>query len=349
MKLEYNVDLSRRNTFRMKVKASCLVEYDSAKELSDFFSDERLAAQLPLPFFHIGGGSNLLFTGDFPGTILHSGIKFIEKKDERTIRVGAGVVWDEFCAWCSSEELWGAENLSLIPGETGAAAVQNIGAYGREIKDIIKEVECFDIVRLSKVILKKEDCAYAYRDSIFKNEFKGRYIVTAVVFSLKDEYAPELDYGNVRAAAVSAFGLDAVENERLKLKDIRDLIIDIRRKKLPDPLETGNAGSFFRNPFVSPGKYSEVHKLAIAENLGEVPHFISDAGLVKIPAAWLIEKCGWKGYKGENAGVYEKQPLVLINATGKARPDDILELENKIKESVYERFGIRLEAEVEHV
>lgn len=349
MKLEYNVDLSRWNTFRMKVKASCLVEYNSAEELSGFFSDERLSAQLPLPFFHIGGGSNLLFTGDFPGTILHSGIKFIEKIDERTIRVGAGVIWDEFCAWCSAEGLWGPENLSLIPGETGAAAVQNIGAYGREIKDIIREVECFDVVRLSKVILKKEDCAYSYRDSVFKNELKGRYIVTAVVFSLKDEYYPELDYGNVRAAAVSALGLGTIENKRLKPKDIRDLIIDIRRKKLPDPLEIGNAGSFFRNPFVSPERYEEVCKFALAENLGEVPHFISDIGLIKIPAAWLIEKCGWKGYRSGNVGVYEKQPLVLINATGESGPEELLELEKKIKESVYKRFGIKLEAEVEHI
>ena len=349
MKLGYDVGLGSMNTFRMNVKTACLAEYDSFGELESFFSDERLSGELPLPFYHIGGGSNLLFTGDFSGTILHSRIKFIEMVEENLVHVGAGVVWDDFCEWCAGRGLWGPENLSLIPGEVGAAAVQNIGAYGREAKDIIVEVECYDIVNNCRAIIKNKDCHYAYRDSIFKNEGKGRYIVTSVLFRLSSDYNPELGYGHVKEAAIEDYGIGTVESRALTPSQIRNLIIDIRKSKLPDPDVIGSAGSFFRNPFVSAEQYSYVEFVAEKENLGSVPHFVMDSGLVKIPAAWLIEKCGWKGYKRGNVGVYENQPLVLINFTGKALPEELIKLENDIRTSVSEHFGITLFPEVEHI
>lgn len=332
------------NTFRMDVKAACFIEYASLEELDSIFASPE---EYPRPFFHIGGGSNLLFTGDFPGTILHSGIRFIDEKDG-VARVGAGVVFDEFCRWCAEKGFWGPENLSLIPGEVGASAVQNIGAYGREVGDIIVEVECYDTVDRCIVRIPVEDCRYAYRDSFFKREGKGRYIVTAVAFRITREYSPLLDYGHVRESAVAAFGADVVEGGRLTPEMMRDLVISIRGDKLPDPEKVGSAGSFFRNPFVSAEVYSNIEKVASRDGLGPVPHFPA-GDLVKVPAAWLIDKCGWKGHLEGNAGVWHNQPLVIVNATGKAEPEEITALENKITSSVRERFGVELSPEVEHV
>ena len=344
MKLRYDVDLREWNTFRMEVRAAALLEYDSEAELSSLLSDARFASELPLPLLHIGGGSNLLFTGDFPGTILHSRIRFIEPLEEDRVRVGAGIVWDDFCAWAAGEGFWGPENLSLIPGEVGAAAVQNIGAYGREVCEIIDTVECFDTLQHRKVSFRAEECGYGYRESKFKGEWKGRYVVTAVVFRLSRAYAPVLDYGHVRAAMEKACGPEPYTPEQ-----VREVVIAIRKDKLPEPSEVGSAGSFFRNPFVLPEQYARVEAVAKAEDLGPVPHFVMEDGLVKIPAAWLIDKCGWKGRRRGNAGVWPVQPLVLVNATGTASPEEILALEEAVIASVRERFGILLRPEVEHI
>ena len=339
-----DTELRRFNTFRMDVKAACFIEYSSLEELDSVFAR---AGEYPQPFFHIGGGSNLLFTGDFPGTILHSGIKFIEERGD-VVRVGAGVIFDDFCQWCAGKGFWGPENLSLIPGEVGASAVQNIGAYGREVGEIILEVECYDTFDRSLKRIPVRDCNYAYRDSFFKHEGKGRYIVTAVDFQLAKEYSPVLGYGHVRESAVAAFGEDSVEGGKLTPGMMRDLVISIRGGKLPDPKEVGSAGSFFRNPFVSAEEYSSVERIAARDGLGPVPHFPA-GDLVKIPAAWLIDKCGWKGHAEGNAGVWHNQPLVIVNLTGEATPDEIVTLENKIISSVRERFGVELSPEVEHV
>ena len=359
MKISYNVSLREWNTFGMEVQAAAWLEYDSAAELAGLLADYRFASELPLPLLHIGRGSNLLFTGDFPGTVLHSRIRFIERLPDRPsdsgaegpagdpgvlVRVGAGVVWDEFCAWAAAEGLWGPENLSLIPGETGSAAVQNIGAYGREVCQLVDTVECFDTLRHAPVRLKGEECGYGYRRSRFKEEWKGRYIVTAVTFRLTGSYRPALDYGHVREALASAFGPEPYTPQQ-----VRDTVIAIRRDKLPDPAQTGNAGSFFRNPFVLPEQYQRVARLAEEQQLGPVPHFLAEDGLVKIPAAWLIDKCGWKGRRLGNAGVWAGQPLVLVNATGAASPADILALEQEIVASVRQRFGVTLHPEVEHI
>ena len=330
-----NFDLSTRNTFRMKAKCALYIEYDTVDELKSIDPQS-----LPQPIMHIGAGSNLLFTGDFPGTVLHSNVKFLKfvdmGLDEVLMTVGAGVVFDDFVSRSCEAGLWGAENLSLIPGEVGAAAVQNIGAYGVEAKDIIAGVVCLDTKDWTKTIFKTKECGYGYRDSMFKRE-KGRYVITSVLFRLTRKYSPKLDYGGVRAALPPG----AVLTPQM----VRETIIGIRRQKLPDPAETGSAGSFFKNPVVSREHYSRI----LEKEKVEVPHYDLPGGFVKIPAAWMIDRCGFKGVRNGGAQVYEKQPLVIINATGEATAQDILGLENQIITTIKERFGVELHPEVEHI
>lgn len=330
VKQEYNYDLTAHNTFRMKVKCACYIEYDSAGDLEkiDF-------ASLPQPVMHIGAGSNLLFTKDFSGTVLHSnikGIKYVDMGlDELPIIVGAGVTFDDFVAQTTAHGLWGAENLSLIPGEVGAAAVQNIGAYGVEVKDIISGVVCYDTLERKSVKFKASECGYGYRESIFKSpELKGRYIITSVLFRLSRKPKPQITYKGLE-------GIDAGSPG-----SIRNAIIAIRKTKLPDPAETGSAGSFFKNPVVSAIDFAR-----IAQGYDTVPHYLLPGGMVKVPAAWMIEQCGLKGATEGGAAVYEKQPLVLVNATGSAAPEDIVRLKDRIINTVRERFGVTLSPEAE--
>ena len=346
MKKIENYDLSAQNTFRMKVRCALYVEYDTVEELQSLPWKE-----LPQPIMHIGAGSNLLFTGDFPGTVLHSAVKYMKfvdmGLDEVLMTVGAGVVFDDFVARCCEVGLWGAENLSLIPGEVGASAVQNIGAYGVEAKDIIAGVVCLDTTDWSKTIFKTPELAYGYRDSMFKH-CKGRYIVTSVLFKLTRKYSPKLDYGGVRAA------LEGRDLTALTPADVRDAIIGIRRAKLPDPAEKGSAGSFFKNPVISREHFEKIEAIAAGRATAgspapSVPHFDLPNGTVKVPAAWLIEQCGLKGAVNGGAQVYQNQPLVIVNASGEATPQDIIGLENKVIEAVKARFGITLHPEVEHV
>lgn len=363
MDIRESYSLKKRNTFGMNVSCACYVEYGSVEELVEFFSSGRQHG-LPLPFLHIGGGSNILFTGDFPGTVFHSGIRFISEirpcdttahdadgpgSAAVLVEVGAGTLWDDFCAWCAERGLWGPENLSGIPGETGAAAVQNIGAYGVEFKDVVREVRCFDAVTCSIKTFRQQECKYGYRDSIFKQSAKGRYIVTSVVFGLSTEGGPRLEYGHVKSAVENA--LSESSQETLTPSLVRSVILGIRDSKLPDPGKTGSAGSFFKNPVVPKIFYEKVEHYAKSKygQDYEVPHFDAGSGFVKIPAAWLIDQCGWKGYREGNVGVYEKQPLVLVNLTGKALPGEIVALEKKIAASVLNLFGIGLEPEVEHI
>lgn len=351
MNINWNHSLLKENTFGMDVSAACHVDYSTPEELTGFFASGR-QFDLPKPFLHIGKGSNLLFTGDFPGTVFHSSIKYISRLSDADgrvrVEVGAGTDWDEFCLWCASNELWGPENLSGIPGETGAAAVQNIGAYGVEFKDIVTEVHCFDAVTCSIRTISKDDCRYGYRDSIFKQSAKGRYIVISAVFVLEKDGLPRLEYGHVRAA-VENMSEDA--DGRITPGLVRSAILGIRNSRLPDPSVTGNAGSFFKNPVVPRSMYEKVANYARSKYGPDyqVPHFDAGSGFIKIPAAWLIEQCGWKGYAEGNVGVYSKQPLVLINATGKALPSEIIVLEKKIIVSVLDRFGIELKPEVDHI
>ena len=333
------------NTFGMKVKARCFIEYDSVADLVDIEFEE-----LARPVLHIGGGSNLLFTDDFKGTVLHSKIDFIEILDEPSnevlVSVGAGVVFDDFCAWAAKEGLWGVENISYIPGEVGASAVQNIGAYGVEVKDVIRRVYCYDTVEEEFVNFSVEECGYGYRDSIFKDpEVKGRYIVTHVVFALSRVPQPKLEYGHLKDAFAE------VASSSLTPDLIRKTIIKIRKEKLPEPSVKGSAGSFFKNPVISVADFQRIEASAKAE-LGAdymVPHYDLPDGTVKVPAAWMIEQCGWKGKRSGGAAVWDKQPLVIVNHTGEAYPEEIVGLEKRIIASVRTKFGVELSPEVEHV
>ena len=347
IKTEYYKDLTKMNTFGMKVKARCFMEYDSVADLVDIEFEE-----LARPVLHIGGGSNLLFTDDFKGTVLHSKIDFIEVLEdceEVLVSVGAGVVFDDFCAWAAKERLWGVENLSYIPGEVGASAVQNIGAYGVEVKDVIRRVYCYDTQEEEFVNFDVGECGYGYRDSIFKNpEIKGRYIVTHVVFALSRTPQPKLDYGHLKEAVDCH-----PERSEGSLTPglIRKTIIKIRKEKLPEPSVKGSAGSFFKNPVISKEHFARIEALAKAEHGPDckVPHYDLPDGTVKIPAAWMIEQCGWKGRRSGNAAVYDKQPLVIVNYTGDAYPEEIIGLEKRIIDSIKKRFDIELHPEVEHV
>ena len=355
IKSTYYQDLTKMNTFRMKVKAKCFIEYDSIADLVDIEFDE-----LSRPILHIGGGSNLLFTDDFKGTVLHSKIDFIEILDEChsdtssegvqpvetvLVSVGAGVVFDDFCDWAAKEGLWGVENLSYIPGEVGASAVQNVGAYGVEVKDVIRKVYCYDTVEEEFVSFGVEECDYGYRDSIFKDpEVKGRYIVTHVIFALSRTPQPRLDYGHLKAAVESA-------GSEFTPALIRRVIIKIRKEKLPEPSVMGSAGSFFKNPVITAEHFARIEAAAKAE-LGadyKVPHYDLPDGTVKVPAAWMIEQCGWKGRRSGGAAVYDKQPLVIVNYTGDAYPEEIVGLERRIIASVKAKFDIDLHPEVEHI
>ena len=320
----------------MKVSCRAYVEITDSEDLLTLDFDS-----LPQPVFVMGGGSNLLFTKDFPGTVMHLSNKGYTVLPDSLVRVGAGVVFDDFCAWAAALGLWGPENLSLIPGEVGASAVQNIGAYGVEAKDIIDTVHAFDRTARTFVDIPGADCGYGYRTSLFKTDWKGRYIITAVTFRLSAAPQPKLDYGGVRKA---------LGDREPSPQVIRDTIIGIRREKLPDPEEIGSAGSFFCNPVIEREHFEKIVAIAKAENGPEyeVPHY--DVGeRVKVPAAWMIDQCGFKGMKLGGAQVYPKQPLVIVNATGEATPDEIIALEQRVIGTIRDKYGIELHPEVEHV
>jgi UDP-N-acetylmuramate dehydrogenase len=249
--------------------------------------------------------------------------------------VGAGVVWDDFCAQMARDDYYGTENLSYIPGEVGASAIQNIGAYGVEVDSIIHEVETIAVATGEPRVFQAKECEYGYRDSIFKQRLKGEYIVTAVVYKLSLIPVFHLDYGPLRE--FNSLGV------KLTAQAIRDSVIDIRRSKLPEPTEKGSAGSFFKNPVVPVEAYQQ-----IAASYADVPHYVVDDRHIKIPAAWLIEQCGWKGKRHGGAAVYDKQPLILVNEC-QATPGDIMELASLIQQSVFNKFHIQLEPEVNYI
>ena len=316
----------------MKVSCALYLEAEAEEELLTLDW-----ASLPQPVMVLGGGSNLLFTKDFPGTVLHVGIGGITRHADDRVTCGAGVVFDEFCAWAAKEGLWGPENLSLIPGECGASAVQNIGAYGVEAKDILADIRAYDRQESRFVHIDPATCAYGYRTSRFKTEWKGRYVITAVTYRLSQAPKPVLDYGGIRKALSCH---SERSEESLTPEIIRETVIGIRREKLPDPAETGSAGSFFCNPVVPREVFEGIE--------GNPPHYEVEGG-IKIPAAWLIEQCGFKGARNGGAQVYPKQPLVIVNETGEASPQEIIGLEQQVIDAVKAKFGITLHPEVEHV
>lgn len=334
MKEYHDYSLLRHSTFGIDARCARFVEYESVEELHHVLAGLWQQAD-GLPVFHAGGGSNLLFTADFPGTILHSAIRGREEigrdADSVLVRAGAGEEWDAFVAWCLDMGFYGLENLSLIPGEVGASAVQNIGAYGVEVESRIAWVETVELSSGKPRKFLHDECGYAYRSSVFKHELRGQYAVTHVVYRLSLRYVPQTGYAALQRV------LNGVQPGP---QELRKLIIDIRRAKLPDPEVTGSAGSFFMNPVVSEEKFAELLRAYPA-----IPHYPAPGG-VKVPAGWLIEQSGWKGKSLGRAGVHPLQALVLVNLGG-ATGQEVLALCESIRADVSRLFGIDLHPEVQ--
>ena len=326
---EVDYSLLQHNTFGIDAKCRRFVEYSSVEEAQE------IARELQEPYLLIGAGSNLLLTKDFEGTVVHSALKGIETQSDSRIRCGSGETWDEVVARCVGHRLYGAENLSLIPGEVGASAVQNIGAYGAEVKDLIASVEAVEIGTGRLCVFSREECQYGYRDSRFKHEWKNKYLITHVVYQLSsDESRQSTEYGNIRSE------LDRRGIQTPTAAELRQVVIDIRNAKLPDPKVTGNAGSFFMNPVVERKKFEQ-----LLAAYPDMPHYYIDADHEKIPAGWMIDQCGWKGKSLGKAGVHDKQALVLVNRGG-ATGQEIVDLCETIRNDVRERFGIDIHPEV---
>ena len=336
MKKIENASLIELNTFGIEAKAKLLIHYSSINELSDLINTG-VTDQGKL--LHIGGGSNMLFLNDFDGLILHSQIKFInllsEDDEHVLIEAGSGVNWDDFVAYCVIKGWGGIENLSLIPGEVGASAIQNIGAYGVEVCDTLVEVNTIHIQTGEVRKFNKDDCQYAYRESIFKQSLKGQYAITSVVFKLHKIPVFKLDYQHLEE--------EVLKNGEITLHNIRKTIIAVRESKLPDPKITGNAGSFFMNPVLPREQFEN-----LLHSYPSMPHYFVSATEEKVPAAWLIDQCGWKGKTVGNAGVHSQQALVLVN-TGGATGAEIAHIALLIKQSVLKTFSIQLIPEVNYI
>ena len=324
--------LKNLNTFGIEARSAIYAEFGSADDLREIFSYPEVVGK---PWYVLSGGSNILLTGDFDGLLLHpvSGkTDVLERKGQDVIlKADAGVEWEDFVAQCVAEGYWGVENLAGIPGFAGSAPIQNIGAYGREAKDVIESVEYYDSAAGQTVTLSAAECAFGYRDSIFKRELKGRAIILSVVFRLSLIANPMLDYGDLRT-----------ETERLggaTLENISRAVVAIRNRKLPDPKVIGNSGSFFKNPVVSAERAEELKR-----KFSDMPSYPAKDG-VKLAAGWLIDRAGWKGYREGDAGVHERQALVLVNY-GRANGCDILSLADKIRKDVAAKFGVDIEMEV---
>jgi UDP-N-acetylmuramate dehydrogenase len=331
-----NYSLLAHNTFGIEARCSRFLEYESQEEARHVAallrSDKR-------PLLIIGGGSNLLLTKDFDGVVVHSALKGIEAvpcEQGCCVSCGSGEVWDDVVVYCVEHGLQGMENLSLIPGDVGASAVQNIGAYGAEAKDLITAIEAVEIATGEVRRFSNAECEYAYRQSKFKHAWKDRFLITRVIYRLNPvgSYTLNLDYGNIRA-----------ELERRcighpTLAELRQVVIDIRNAKLPDPKTEGNAGSFFMNPVVSRAEYEQ-----LAAAYPGMPHYAVDEGHEKIPAGWMIEQCGWKGRTLGRAGVHAKQALVLVNRGG-ATGGEIVELCRAVQRDVWNKFGVEIRPEV---
>lgn len=332
--IKYNYSLRSHNTFGIDVRAKKFIEYSTAEELVRLIKEGEITS----PFLHIGSGSNLLFINDFGGTILHSKIDTIEithqDNESVSLRVGSGIDWDEFVAYTVNKDWYGLENLSLIPGEVGASAVQNIGAYGVEVKDFIEKVETVDL-NGDTCVFTKDECNYSYRYSIFKDSENKNKIVTYVHYKLSKIEVLNLGYGSIQAALA--------DYDEVSLENVRKAIIQIREEKLPDPKIIGNAGSFFMNPIVDREHFEQ-----IKNRYPNMPFYELSATQVKIPAGWMIDICGWKGKSLGNAGVHKNQALVLVNRGG-ATGQEIINLAQAIQKSVFDEFNINIHPEVNFI
>lgn len=335
IKEHQNFDLLPYNTFRMNAFAKKAIEISSEEEIIFAITNRLFDAENCLI---LGGGSNLLFTQNYEGCVLINKIQGLsiikEDKNALIIGVGGGMVWHELVLYCIAQNWGGMENLSLIPGTVGAAPIQNIGAYGVELKDIFHSLEAIDLKTGEKRTFLREECKFGYRESIFKNEFNGKYFISKVYFSLQKEHKLNFSYGDIKSE------LAKLPNTNYTIKNVSDAVIAIRSSKLPDPKDIGNCGSFFKNPTIPLTQYDE-----LKEKYPEIPHYPAGENKVKVPAAWLIQQCGWKGKRFGNYGVHERQALVLVNYGG-ANGNDIFQLSEDIMQSVSLHFGISLEREV---
>ncbi|HTX89377.1 MAG TPA: UDP-N-acetylmuramate dehydrogenase [Bacteroidales bacterium] len=334
VKLLENQSLKPFNSFSLPVSSRYFLDATSEEEILSLLSGpEKLRA----PLFILGGGSNVLFLDDWPGTVLRVGTRGIVIPGEDSgfveVKAQAGENWDEFVAFCVEKGWGGLENLSLIPGNVGASPVQNIGAYGVELKDVLREVEALDLKTLEKKIFPAAECGLDYRESVFKSKWKDRFLILSATFRLTRKPELHLGYKDIQAELARS-GIS-----RPEIRDVRETVIAIRRRKLPDPAVIGNAGSFFKNPVVT-GEKLEMLK----ESFPGIVSFQKGAS-VKLAAAWMIEQCGWKGKRFGDAGVHKDHALVLVNH-GKATGREILGLAMRIRDSVQEKFGITLETEV---
>ncbi len=339
MNFKENFSLKQLNTFGINVTAKYFNTFNNIEELAEILYDKEMKKEnRQLPTLFLGGGSNILFTKNFDGLVLKNEIIGIKKINEDAdyvyVRSGAGVGWHEFILFCIKNNFAGAENLSLIPGNVGASPMQNIGAYGVELKDIFYELEAYNIHEKKTVVFSKNDCAFGYRESAFKNKYKGQFVITSVTFRLNKIPVFNTSYGAIEEE------LAKMKIEQVTIKAISDAVISIRKSKLPDPAVIGNAGSFFKNPAISNEQFQQLKK-----TFPNIIGYPVNENETKLAAGWLIEECGWKGYRKDDAGCHEKQALVLVNY-GNASGDEILQLSQKIIESVNNRFFVKLEREV---
>lgn len=325
-----NYSLLPHNTFGIEAQCARFLEYADEQEALQVATILRNTSS---PYIIIGGGSNLLLTRDFEGIVVHSACKGI-RREGYCLTCGSGEVFDDVVAESIEMGLYGAENLSLIPGDVGASAVQNIGAYGAEAKDLIRSIRAVEIATGHVCIFENAECEYGYRQSRFKQDWKNQYLIVSVEYQFSETFHPHLDYGNIRAE------LERQGIAEPTAQQLRQTIIDIRNAKLPDPKVQGNAGSFFMNPVVSRAKFESL----LAE-YPQMPHYTIDADHEKIPAGWMIDQCGWKGKSLGRAGVHDKQALVLVNRGG-ATGQEIVDLCNTIRADVKEKFGIDIHPEV---
>lgn len=334
IKIFKNYNLTNLNTFHAKVEAKFFVELNQEQDLKDLFKTLEFKENEKL---FLGKGSNVLFTKNFLGIVVLNKIKGIdilsETENEVLIKSMGGEAWNDLVSFAVEKGYWGIENMTLIPGSVGAAPVQNIGAYGVEIKDILDSVEVYNIETGNKKIFSNIECEFGYRESVFKNKLKGKYFVSAIIIKLNKNRNENIKYKALQ---------EYFDKNKVMINDpksVSDAVAEIRKNKLPDPQILGNAGSFFKNVFIDENRFKE-----LKNKFPDMPSFVENR-IVKIPAGWLIERCGWKGKRVGNVGMYEKQALVLVNYGG-ATGAELKEFSDQIIDSVFKKFGIKIEREV---
>jgi UDP-N-acetylmuramate dehydrogenase len=335
MPVQENISLKPFNTFHVDVKANVFAPFKSVSELQEILTQRRMPGR---PLLVLGGGSNILFTGDFDGIVLKNEVKGIEKikEDEENVYVtaGAGENWHRFVLHCIENNYAGVENLSLIPGCVGASPMQNIGAYGVEIREVFHELKAFHLEEKCNYTFTLKDCEFGYRDSVFKNKYRDQFVIMNVTFRLSKKPRFHTGYGTLQAE------LEKMGVTELSIRAISDAVIRIRSSKLPDPEKIGNAGSFFKNPTITTAEFE-----SLKQRFERIVGYVNEDASIKLAAGWLIEQCGWKGFRRGDAGCHEKQALVLVNY-GSATGGEINQLSEEIRASVKDKFGVLLEKEV---